>query len=253
MRIGTWNLKLCPTSTSERGQAIATWMDAQAVDVWLLTEVHRDWDPRGGRLVVAPPRGIDRKEKRWAGIETALPLGELRTAGGAEHAGDEALVLARLELGESSVLVACSVLPWRGAGDYWPGLPSGQAAQFRYVLDQHVARIQAGRLPGEPLIWGGDFNQQLGAPFWGATVGGAKALRSAIEGLDLVALTERAQHLNPEAYAIDHLAVSPELVVQPVADVHRPGWDGRQLSDHAAYTAELRMPTRSAQAPATGP
>jgi endonuclease/exonuclease/phosphatase family metal-dependent hydrolase len=68
-----------------------------------------------------------------------------------------------------------------------------------------------------------------------------------------VALTERAQHLNAEAYAIDHLAVSPELVAEPVAQVHRPGWDGRQLSDHATYTAELRMPAPSAQAPATGP
>ncbi|WP_157937012.1 endonuclease/exonuclease/phosphatase family protein [Geodermatophilus chilensis] len=166
VRIGIWNLKLCPTSTSERGQAIAAWMDAQGVDVWLLTEVHRDWGSRGTSFVVSPPRGID-KEKRWAGIETAVPLGELHTAGGAEHAGEEGLVLARLALGESSVLVVCSVLPWRGAGDYWPGLPSGQAAQFRYVLDHHVARIEAERLPGEPLIWGGDFNQRLTAPFRG--------------------------------------------------------------------------------------
>jgi hypothetical protein len=131
VRIGTGNLKFCPASTSERGQAIAAWMDAQAVDVWLLTEVHRDWDPRGGRLVIAPPRGIDKKEKRWAGILTELPLGGLREAPGLEYAAEEGLVLARLALGEWSVLVACSVLPWRGAGDYWPGLPSGQAAQFR--------------------------------------------------------------------------------------------------------------------------
>jgi hypothetical protein len=246
VRIGTWNLELCPTSASEREQAITAWMDGQAVDVWLLTEVHRDWDPRGGCLVVAPPRGIDRKEKRWAGIETALPLRELRMTGGPEHAGEEGLVMARMALGEPSVLVACSVLPWRGAGDYWPGLPSGQAAQFRYVLDHHVARIQAERLPGESLIWGGDFNEQLTAPFWGATVDGGKALRSAFDELGLVALTERTQHLNAEAYAIDHLAVSPELVGESAAEVHRPGWDGRQLSDHAAYTAEVRRPASAA-------
>ncbi len=152
--------------------------------------MHRDWDPRGGRLVVAPPRGIDKKEKRWAGIETALPLAELCTAPAAEHAAEEGLVLARLALVESSVLVACSVLPWRGAGEYWPGLPSGQAAQFRFVLDHHAARIEAERLPGEPLVWGGDFNQQLIRPFWGATTDGAAALRSAFDGLGLVALTE---------------------------------------------------------------
>ncbi|WP_375791630.1 endonuclease/exonuclease/phosphatase family protein [Geodermatophilus sabuli] len=224
---------------------MAAWMDAQDVDIWLLTEVRRDWDPRGGRLVVAPPRGIDNKEKRWAGIETALPLGGLRERPTLEHAAEEGLALTRLEVGgarPSSVLVACSVLPWRGAGEYWPGLPVSQAAQFRYVLDHHVARIGAERLPGEPLIWGGDFNQQLTRPFWGATVGGATALRSAFDRLGLVAMTEQAQHLNADSHAIDHLAVSRDLVVvDSVAAVHRPGWGGGQLSDHAAYTAEVRV------------
>ena len=91
MRIGTWNLKLCPPSTSPRGQAIAAWVDNQSVDVWLLTEVHQDWDPLDGRLVLAPPRGIETKDKRWAGIRTELPLGELREAPALKHAAEEGL------------------------------------------------------------------------------------------------------------------------------------------------------------------
>jgi hypothetical protein len=245
VRIGTWNLKLCPTTTSARGQAIASWMDEQAAELWLLTEVHRDWDARGGQFIVSPPRGGGPVEKRWAGIATALPLGGLRTSGDLAHAGQEGLCLARLELGgpaPSSVLVARSVLPWKGAGKYWPGLPSGQAAEFGYVLDHQLSRIADERLPGEPLIWGGDFNQPLIPPFSGATVAGAAALRSAFEKLGLVALTERAPHLNGISYAIDHVAVSKELVGDDsVAEVHRPAWDGGQLSDHAAYTAELRQ------------
>jgi hypothetical protein len=211
-----------------------------------LTEVHRDWDACDGQFVVSPPRGGGPAEKRWAGIATALPFGRLRTAGAPTHAGEEGLCLARLELGgpaPSSVLVACSVLPWKGAGQYWPRLPAGQAAEFCHVLDHHVTRIADERLPGEPLIWGGDFNQQLTPPFWFTTEAGAAALRSAFDGLGLVALTEQAQHLNGTSHAIDHLAVSHELLVgEPVASVHRPARDGGQLSDHAAYTADIRLP-----------
>ena len=138
------------------------------------------------------------------------------------------------------MLVACSVLPWKGAGQYWPGLPSGQVAEFRHVLDHHVERISAERLDGEPLIWGGDFNQPLTSPYWGATADGAQALRIAFEGFGLVPLTERAEHLNGTSHAIDHLAVSPALIAgEQVAEVHRPEWNGGHLSDHAAYTADV--------------
>lgn len=241
MRIGTYNLRLCPTSFSARGQAIADWMTSQDVDVWLLTEVHRDWTSCKGRLTVSPERSVSPAEKCWAGIETDLPLGELRTSAGSVHAGEEGLVLARLQLDEAaSVLVACSVLPWRGAGEYWRGLPSGQAAEFRHVLDHHVARISAERLTGEPLIWGGDFNQQLTRPFWSTTAEGARALQTAFDELGLVALTGHAEHLNGTSSAIDHLAVSRDLLTgEQIAHVHRPEYDGGHLSDHAAYTAEI--------------
>jgi hypothetical protein len=241
VRIGTYNLRLCPESSSPRGQAIAAWMQSQAVDVWLLTEVHRDWTSGKERLVVAAERGAAPAWKRWSGIETDLQLGELRTSGESSHAGEEGLVLARLQLDAgSSVLIAGSVLPWKDAGQYWPGLPPGQVAEFRHVLDHHVARISAERLEGEPLIWGGDFNQQLTPPFWFTTPDGAQALRAAFEGLDLVPLTERAEHLNGTSHAVDHLAVSRELITgEQIAEVHRPDWNGGHLSDHAAYTAEI--------------
>lgn len=241
MRIGTYNLKLCPTSSWPRGQAIADWMKSQAVDVWLLTEVHRDWAPVSGTVVVSSERGGAPAEKRWSGIQTELPFGELTTSPDESHAGEEGLVLARLQLDGGSVLVACSVLPWRGAGTYWPGLPEGQAAEFCHVLDHHVARISAERLDGEPLIWGGDFNQSLTPPFWGSADQSAEALRDAFDGLGLVALTERAEHLNGTSSAIDHLAVSSNLVVAQVAEVHRPPYQGGHLSDHAAYTAEIGL------------
>ncbi|NEM05469.1 hypothetical protein [Geodermatophilus normandii] len=69
----------------------------------------------------------------------------------------------------TTVLVACSVLPWRGAGECWRGLPDGQLDQFRAVLDHHVARIAAERQAGEPVVRGDDFDQPLLPPFWGPT------------------------------------------------------------------------------------
>lgn len=242
MRIGTWNLELCPRSDSPRGRAIAAWLDGQQADVWLLTEVNRGWDAGGRSFAVSPARGCAPGDRRWAGVVTGLPLGELSTVGDPRHPAEEGLCLSRLSIGGPgrSVLVACSVLPWKGAGKYWPGLPLVQFDEFAYVLGHHVSRITAERRPGEPLIWGGDFNQPLTPPFTGATKDGAEALREAFDELGLVPLTERSEHLNGSLFAIDHLAVSRELVSDPLATVHRPTWDGVQLSDHAAYVAEIR-------------
>ncbi|MGY1780340.1 endonuclease/exonuclease/phosphatase family protein [Geodermatophilus sp. SYSU D01036] len=238
MRIGTWNLDRCPSSTSEKGQEVAARLDELKADLWLLTEVHRDWDPRGGAFVVSRPRSFDPDApKRWAGIETSLPQTGIPSQG--EHPGEEGLVLARVEVDGRDVLVACSVLPWRGAEKYWFGLPDGQIAQFDSVLQHHLERIRAERREDEPLIWGGDFNQALQRPVYGGTVEGMVALQSAFESLGLVALTAHAEHRNGHMRSIDHLAVSPHFTADP-AETHRLSWsDGRDLSDHAAYTADV--------------
>jgi hypothetical protein len=241
-RIGTWNLRQCPAPSTDKGKTVASWLDAQKADVWLLTEVHCDWDPRGGTFIASPPRSFDGdKPKRWAGIETALPLTEI-PPGSEGHSGEEGLVLARVDLEGTSILVACSVLPWKGAGDYWHGLPSGQLEQWRHVLDHHVARISAERRADEPLVWGGDFNQPLLPPFEGTTKAGAEALRTAFDDFGLAALTEEAGHLISGLHSIDHLAVSRNLAGE-VAEMHRPVWpNGDHLSDHAAYTADVVLP-----------
>jgi hypothetical protein len=238
VRIGTWNLKLCPSRDWPRGRSIGEWLDAQHADLWLLTEVHPDWDP--GRMAVSPPRSHDAEQpKRWAGIRTELPLTELPAD--CKHPGEEGLVLARVEMDGTSILVACSVLPWKGSGPYWHGLPDGQYSQFRSVLDHHVARITAARRPGEPLIWGGDMNQELTPPLWAGTNDGAATLRAAFEYLGLTPLTQGLAHLNGQSHSIDHLAVSAGLLVERV-EVHRPRGDGTDLSDHAAYTADVVLP-----------
>ncbi|MGY1606371.1 MULTISPECIES: endonuclease/exonuclease/phosphatase family protein [unclassified Geodermatophilus] len=246
MRIGTWNLDRCPSSTSEKGQEVAARLDELKADLWLLTEVHRDWDPRGGTFAVSRPRSFDPDApKRWAGVETSLPLTTLPSQG--EHPGEEGLVLARVQVDGRDVLVACSVLPWRGAEQYWYGLPEGQIAQFHSVLQHHVERIRTERREDEPLVWGGDFNQALRRPVYGGTVEGMTALQSAFASLGLVALTVDAEHRNGHMRSIDHLAVSEHFTAAS-AETHRlTRSDGSNLSDHAAYTADVEL-----TGPATG-
>ncbi|WP_369253339.1 hypothetical protein [Geodermatophilus amargosae] len=128
VRIGTWNLKLCPPPDLERGSALRTWMDSQDAQLWLLTEVHPDWTSPEG-FVLSPPRSLDPdKPKRWAGISASHSLTEV--TGPQDHPGDEGLALARMAVAGTSVLVACSVLPWRASGRYWHGLPTGQPEQY---------------------------------------------------------------------------------------------------------------------------
>ncbi len=141
-----------------------------------------------------------------------------------------------------SVLVACSVLPYSRAERDWGGLSGGQKEQFRLVLRHHLLRIAAERDPSdEPLIWGGDFNQQLIRPCGHGLMTSADELRSALEALGLTALTAGMADRDHLGYTIDHLAVSADWLADRV-EVHRPtGSDGKNLSDHAAYTADVHL------------
>jgi len=240
VRIGTWNLGLRSTSPTPDWANKAAWLDEQEGQLWLLTEVHQSWDSRGNAFAVSPERSRFPDKGRWAGIETSCSLTQLPMRTEGFHPADEGLVLARVRLGSMPVLVACSVLPWNGAGEYWNGLPAPHLDQYRSVLDRHVARIATERLPGESLIWGGDFNQPLVPPFFGGSKDEALALRSALEFLGLTSLTQGLAHRDGAMHAIDHLAVSPHFVAER-AEVYRPRReDDSRMSDHAAYTADIR-------------
>jgi hypothetical protein len=108
IRIGTWNLaQRSPHGMVGRLQAAA--MLALDRDIWLLTEVPTTLSLEGFTFV----RSTD---SIWSAIATRLPVTPIATS----HAG---LALATIEYGGLPVLVACSVLPWRGAGSSWPGDP----------------------------------------------------------------------------------------------------------------------------------
>lgn len=60
------------------------------------------------------------------------------------------LAMARLRLGRTAVLLACSVLPWRQAGEHWPQPADGPGDTERFAgcLDAHLAEIARPRGTG---------------------------------------------------------------------------------------------------------
>ncbi|MGY1736995.1 endonuclease/exonuclease/phosphatase family protein [Geodermatophilus sp. SYSU D00684] len=247
MRIGTWNLFLRAQSPTELWKRKAAWLHEQPADLWLLTETSTEW-----RSQVAPvsplvqvftslKRGIGPESLRWAAIQTTLPTGELRTKGDPDHPGEESLVLSRVRMGGRSALAACSVLPYRGADKDWGRLTGSHSEQFRFVLKHHVARIADEReSKDEPLIWGGDFNQELVRPYMHGQVAGAAELHTALETLGLTVVTAGLSDRKHQGHAIDHVAVSSHFMTEQV-QLHRPERAGESLGDHAAYTTVVNL------------
>ncbi|TKJ30284.1 hypothetical protein [Blastococcus sp. CCUG 61487] len=257
LRVGTWNMEKYPLAQSGKGPEAADFLAAARAELWLLTEVNARWQTPGQDLVASPRRTLGGAQERWAGIQTALPMVRLLDDGRTPAAAEESLCLARIQMRAGSfattVLTACSVLPWGGAGDSWPNLPATDLdTQAEFVLDHHIERIRSARRPGEPLIWGGDFNQALRRPnpelqrahhrTFG-TVAGISRLETAFESLELQVLTASAGHCISGREAIDHLAVSRDISAIGDIEVLRPPAraGGQRLSDHAAYVADLDL------------
>jgi len=232
VRIGTWNLQqgVPPSSrsASQRG-----FLEAQQTDLWLLTEVHARVHVHGADTVLSPPRTV-KPSQRWSGISTCHPIEALPSP-------HEGLALARVHLDERSLLVGCSVMPWRGARTSWPGDATASFDErFSLALAIHLDAVQHARRSGEGVVWGGDFNQSLDGT---ETVGSRKSrslLLDGFESLGLGAATARLEHLNPKIFSIDHIAVpTPWSVLQSQA-LRPVDAAGKRLSDHAAYVVEAR-------------
>jgi len=244
MRLATWNLKLCPAPQSQRGQRISQLLAHDGDSIMLLTEVHANWGIATPHSSISPQRSGYERQHRLAGVFSSLPHDRLE--GPSDHvAEEEALCLVRVKTPDSaaqSVLVACSVMPWRGAAKWWSGLEEaskgeGLAPQFSAVLAHHVSRIKSARRRDEPVIWGGDFNQELSGPISAGTIQGRDDLSEAFKLFGLEVLTMSSRHLAPGLSSIDHLAVSPDWMTWGDLVVH--GKQGTDFpSDHALYEVE---------------
>ena len=71
-RIATWNLRGCPSPGYPKGAEVARWQEKLSADIWLLTEIHRDWNSSSGWASVSDPRGGDNPDTKRAPIRPAL-------------------------------------------------------------------------------------------------------------------------------------------------------------------------------------
>lgn len=229
----TWNLaQISPGGP--RGRAQTALLDARGADLWFLTEVPEGRRHDGRYEVRSSLRTGGGGRMSWCAVSTTSPLEPLPSP-------SEALALAVEP--ELDLLLACSVMPWRGARHYYHGDAAAPFAErFRDNLAEHLAAIRsaAGR---RKVIWGGDFNQALEGPERVGSQQGRQDLLAALAELGLQAPTAGCPSQSRGCRSIDHVFVPADWSAQ--AAVVEPG-DGRPLSDHELYVVSA---TRSPRVP----
>ena len=240
MILGTWNLEVYPRPTSPKGAAMRQILETHQPDVWFLTELHAEWELECYAMAFAPPRDNAPASKRKAAIASRWPMNVIP---GKDHPAEGRLCLARLTdpTTGSTLLAASAVPPWRGAAPYWRkalGATLTYAEIYVSVLDYFTERIREERRPGEPVVWGGDFNQGLIGRDYVGTLTGRAALLDTFASFDLIVPTMHLSALIETHPAIDHIAIPSQCHSPVAAQIHRPERDGKYLSDHALYLVQ---------------
>lgn len=217
MRIGTWNL------AGRWGPDHLDLLVAEECDVWLLTEVRRDvslpgFEPHLATALMAPRR-------HYAGIFARIELRQLPDPHPASVAAFG-----------MDVCWCSSILPWRSCGTTpWGEGTAGE--KTGRALDQLL-----GSLPVRGLVWGGDWNHAMQGREYTGSIAGRNAIKAALATLDLRLATEDLPHRIPGLLTIDHIAIPQDARVDAVRRIVAQDTVGRRLSDHDAYTTEIRLP-----------
>jgi len=192
-------------------------MSAANCDVWLLTEMRPRVSLEGYHQHLA---GVVKEgEKHWAGLLSRLPI---------EHEPDPhpTSALARIE----GRLFCSSVLPW-------PLLSEERATAELWDGEDHVGRVTstvdalAAAFSGEPVVWGGDWNQPLTGNIVGFSRGAQEVILDAVGQLSLQVPTQSLRAHNGMQNSIDHVAVPAAWIVAGVGSIKVAD----QLSDHDVY------------------
>jgi hypothetical protein len=192
-------------------------------DVWLLTEVSHRLDGGFGGVIRSEDMG---QGKSWAAVwsDRAVRV----------KSPHEAAAFARVD----DALVCSAVLPWRGAAPAWPDKGVDLAAITSLALQRLLPAF--GDHDGR-VIWGGDWNHAFSGREWVGSLRGRKAIENLADQLDLNIATRDCPHREAGAFAIDHVAVPRDWVVEHV-DRGVAIADGLRLSDHDAYVVDVRRP-----------
>lgn len=226
IRIGTWNLDTRPPSPQQTARRLAQMklIESANCDIWLLTEVPRDFEMEPGTATFSKMMGASDKAFAavWAknGLE---PLDEIHATAAFARVGD---------------LCVCScVLPWRAAESQgWP--VEGDLATITHEAISCL-RDDLTDVAGD-LVWGGDWNQALEGSDHVGTPAGRSAVLALLKTLDLTITTAGLDKhtVKGRHRSIDHIAVpahwKPGDATPLVAET-----DGHRLSDHDAYIVEV--------------
>ncbi|MGV8909452.1 MAG: hypothetical protein ACOH1Y_10755 [Propionicimonas sp.] len=216
MRIGTWNLagRWSPQHLELLG--------AQECDVWLLTELRTGVSLPGYESHVTA--GTMAIRRHWAGI---LCLGELQPMPDPHPASAAALAFGQYW--------CSSILPWRSCGSA-PWGEGTSSEKTRRALDQLI-----GSFPDTGLVWGGDWNHALHGREYTGSVAGRTAINAALVDLRLKVPTEYLPHRIPDVLSIDHIAVPESAKIHSTTRIIAQDAAGNRLSDHDAYSTEVRL------------
>lgn len=238
MKIATWNTGggKNPEATQAKSDELRSW-DA---DIYVITEPALDLEIPGKHRERSALRTSPGAAARWVSIHgpglrpvpLTCPLSRMAHA-------------AEVLVGEESVIVYGSVLPWSSAHktEKDAALPGDTYASMYLRLlreqAQDVAALQAYH-PSSTVIWAGDFNQTLDGMVLGSKANRV-ALETALEDLGLAAWNRAAPHAEDGACAIDLICGPAELDGRCDVVSHRPVRDGKPLSDHAGYVVTLDL------------
>ncbi|WP_207556068.1 hypothetical protein [Intrasporangium flavum] len=192
--------------------------------MWLLTEVPRHAELTGS--VVAFTGADMAPERAWAAVAVRAGLGNVD-----RHADPHP---ASVHVSVDDLHVCSSVLPWRSAGAAWPGDGHDVGSRTEAAVGQLLRALPAGR-----TVWGGDWNHALEGPETAGSAAGRTAIRTALEQLDLRAVTADVPHRFDGLKGIDHIAVPTSAPPAEPARRVEMATDGRHLSDHDAYVTDI--------------
>ena len=192
-------------------------LEREACDVWLLTEVHPSAAIRGMRAFsTVEPMGPD---KTFAAV-----FGRLAPEGGIHP--HRATACAYI----GGVRYLSSVLPWRTCGPTWPG--SSQAEKQALALEDLRPFID------DATVWGGDWNQALEGPDWAGTNAGRSAITELLAEHQLSVPTKSLASASRGQRSVDHIALPVTWDVSSVLRVSA-NVEGYELSDHDAYVVAV--------------
>ena len=229
----TWNVRWA-TPRSPRRHEILHRIFRHTPDIVCLTEVDSQLlADRSGHVIQSRPDGIVAKEandKRKVVLWSKEPweqiddLGHVHMPPGRFVSGVTKAPL----LGEVTVIGVC--IPWPASRTRWTndGIKRKRWEDHRKYLE--ILRDVLQRAPLQRLIVLGDFNQKMS---------GGKAPKDVREALH-AAFRGNMEIATADLDVIDHIALTPELLVRNRAVVGR-FHDDRELSDHCGVVADVAV------------